>query len=166
MNQNELDSAAESIRDAARHVGSRFRRPDDDWAPMLFAIAADGSVGEVVALPPALMPQRTAAAAAISAILRNRHAAAAGLVVSIWSVKDRAWVDANPGRSFSECPSREEYLNCLVTDGTTDTLWSARIERVSARPPRLAEWEQADEVGGRLLGTLKTALLANAAALN
>lgn len=160
----------EHVKASVRRVGLEFKRPDDDWAPVLITEFGEGP--RPMALPPEAFESpesKDVLAAAIAAACRIETPHHLAMVTSCWVVKHplrgqgaRALDDVPPP---SRHPRRFEAVVIQVADAERIEMHIAPIVRRRRLPPTLDRWElweegnkPGDGFSGRFVDDLRHAL--------
>lgn len=134
----------------ARVVGEKFRKPDDDWQPVLLVWRH----GQEVALSHLRVPSATERGlrralfeGVVPEMIRTVGGTAAALITSAWLVeagsldqaKDTvAYVQA--GGTLQDRDDRKEVVYVTAGDADGALRWVAEIKRDGQNPPTLGEW--------------------------
>ncbi|GAT02511.1 hypothetical protein [Mycolicibacterium fortuitum] len=145
MGASHNDGAVDLLKmayDGAKRVQTGFCEPHDDWQPMLLFRTTTGTVH--IAAVPLSAGRQEVAAAAITAVLKQRRAVEAVWLSSAWEVvppPNADWTSITP----SQHPDRREILFLLHVGTDFAVARRASIQRHTDTAPRLADLGEAEE---------------------
>lgn len=131
---------------AVRVVGTSFKSPDDDWAPMVFELNGAGRIDNYspIAYFDSPLAKDFFTLIVYPVMLRIGRATASALVSSVWTLSEVSLADAKVylRDGIDQHPDRSEAV--IVQVATLDHYeeWWAEIKRAKDRPPGLGEWEK------------------------
>lgn len=164
-----LQTIAYRAQETVEAVGRRFRRRNDDWAPMLSGLDVSGKLhaldidGQYLASE----ASKDMFADLLPGQIRELRLTTIAFVTSSWvlldpSIPPHELLTIPP----SQHPKRTEAVMVHAMDSARSRCLLARIHRMGRRPPRLGEWRELSDTGhgpnfitGRFVEPLRTALL-------
>jgi hypothetical protein len=139
-------SLVDVAKRGVQRVRKGFRRPDDDWAPVLLVRTDAGRMFSALMV---MGEDKDAVAAGLRQMLSACGAVEAALVTSSWMVTASDDVELDEHVRACEHPARRECVVISYVDKARVGLEIADIHRSAVRPPTLGAFSGVEGIGVR-----------------